>query len=161
MRDLPPEVLGVWRAQLARFTAPMDADDFALVAAARTHRLALIKALHDGGARLVVGSDTPNAFVVPGHSVHLELANFVAAGLSPGQALYAATAEPARMLGAPGRSGTIEPGRAADLLLLSADPLADVGAARKQVGVLLAGRWIAQSELAALRGDLAGRQTRR
>jgi hypothetical protein len=153
-RDLPTAMLSLWRGQLERFTSRMDAEDFALVADARLHRLALIKVLHGAGVRLVVGSDTPNAFVVPGHSVHLELSNFVAAGLSPAQALFTATAEPERMLGELGGAGTIVPGRRADLVLLEADPVADIRNARARVGVVLAGRWIEEKELKALRGRL-------
>jgi imidazolonepropionase-like amidohydrolase len=134
----------------------MDADDFALAAGARLHRLALIKAMNGAGVRLVVGSDTPNAFIVPGQSVHLELANFVAAGLSPGQALFAATGEPDRMLGELGGAGTISSGRRADLLLLSADPLVDVRNARARVGLVLAGRWMEETELMELRRHLVG-----
>lgn len=158
MKDVPAQALAMWRAQIARFTSRMDSADFALNAQARGHRLALIKALHDAGVRLVVGTDTPNAFVVPGQSVHLELANFVAAGLTPGQALFAATAEPARMLGPlGGDAGVVAAGRRADLLLLSADPLADVGNAETRVGVVLAGRWLDEAELTRMRGDLARR----
>jgi imidazolonepropionase-like amidohydrolase len=93
--------------------------------------------------------------VVPGASVHLELANFVEAGLSPAQALRAATVAPARMLGLELEQGTVEVGKRADLLLLSRNPLLDVSAAAKPVGIVLAGRWLTSSDLDSLPTDLA------
>jgi imidazolonepropionase-like amidohydrolase len=103
---------------------------------------------------LAVGSDTPNPFVAMGASVHQELANFVEAGLSPYEALRAATVAPARMLGLEREQGTLEVGKRADLLLLAANPLEDVARAAKPAGLVLAGRWFAASELQALPGDL-------
>jgi imidazolonepropionase-like amidohydrolase len=92
---------------------------------------------------------------MPGASVHLELANFVAAGLSPAEALRAATLAPARMLGLEREQGTVEVGKRADLLLLTANPLLDISAASKPVGLVLAGRWFGADELRALSVNLA------
>lgn len=84
--------------------------------------------LHEAKAPLLIGSDTPNPFVYEGFGVHDELANFVAAGLSPYEALRCATTEAARFLDETDW-GTVAPGQRADLLLLRSDPLADVSAA--------------------------------
>jgi hypothetical protein len=150
IRHIPPDFLAAWRGQLERFQARMDADDWALVERARLNRLAVISAFHKAGVLLAVGSDTPNPFVAMGASVHLELANFVAAGLSPRDALMAATLNPARMLGLEREQGSVAVGRRADLLLLSADPLMNVGNAERRVGLVLDGRWLAEEELQSM-----------
>jgi imidazolonepropionase-like amidohydrolase len=80
------------------------------------------------GGRVVAGTDTPQQFVVPGASLHRELQLFVAAGLPPAAALKAATVDAADLLGISDRAGTIDVGKDADLVLLDADPLADITA---------------------------------
>jgi imidazolonepropionase-like amidohydrolase len=94
-------------------------------------QLAAIRALHDAGVPIVAGTD----YGVPGHSLHRELELYVLAGLSPMDALRAATAVPAQVMGLAAESGTIEVGRRADLLVLDADPLADMANIRR-------GRWV-------------------
>ena len=110
-------------------------------------RLQLVKALHDAGARLLVGTDSPHPFVMPGWSVHDELANFVAAGLSPYEALRAATADAAEFMGTPGEFGVVAVGARADLRLVKGNPLQDVGNAARIVGVMVRGRWLPAGEL--------------
>lgn len=150
IRHIPAPFVAQWRVRLERFQARMDNDDWALLEQARRNRILIIGALYRGGVRLSVGSDTPNPFVAMGASVHLELANFVAAGLTPRQALAAATIDTARMLGLDKEQGTVEQGKRADLLLLTANPLEDVSNASKRVGLLLSGRWLPEEELQAL-----------
>jgi len=84
---------------------------------------------------------------MPGFSIHEELANFVAAGLSPYEALKAATADAADFMGVPGEFGTIKPGARADLVLLAANPLEDIKNSKRIVGVMLSGRWLPRDEL--------------
>ena len=80
------------------------------------------------GGRVVAGTDTPQQFVVPGASLHRELQLYVAAGLTPAAALKTATADAADLLGIADRSGTVDVGKDADLVLLDGDPLADITA---------------------------------
>jgi len=120
------------------------------VAAARdsvAHRQRAVRALQAAGAGLLLGSDTGNPYVVAGFAVHEELALLVEAGLTPYQALRAGTVEAARALGAEADWGTLGIGKRADLLLLEADPLLDVGHAARRVGLVLAGRWLPEAEL--------------
>ena len=93
-----------------------------------------------------------------GASVHQELANFVAAGLSPVEALRTATVAPARMMGLESQQGTVEVGKRADLLLLARNPLDNVGNAADRVGLLLGGLWFSEADLRALAQDLARSQ---
>jgi imidazolonepropionase-like amidohydrolase len=92
-------------------------------------------------ARIVAGSDTANAFVVPGVSLHRELELLVESGFSPMEALQAATQTAAGFLGqAGGALGTVEPGKAADLVVLGRDPLASITATQDIEVVIRAGQ---------------------
>jgi len=153
IRNIPAAIIAQWRTPMERISSRMDEGDWAMVAQGRRNRLATIAAFHRAGVPLAVGSDTPNPFVAMGASVHQELANFVEAGLSPHEALRAATVAPARMLGLEREQGTVEAGKRADLLLLGSNPLEDVGRAAKPAGMVLAGRWFTAEELEALPED--------
>jgi imidazolonepropionase-like amidohydrolase len=93
-------------------------------------------------AVLLTGSDAGTPFVVPGASLHEELALMVEAGLSPLEALCAATVAPARFMKR-ADMGRIAPGAVADLVLLSGNPLDDIRNTRRVVGVYLNGRPVA------------------
>jgi len=117
----------------------------------------LTKALHDAGARIVLGTDARASFVVHGFSVHQELQNFVDAGLTPYEAIKAGTRDAAECLGKLDEFGTITVGLRADLLLVDGNPLADVGNADKRVGVMLRGRWLPQAELQSMLDAVAAK----
>jgi imidazolonepropionase-like amidohydrolase len=109
-------------------------------------RRELIRALHDGGVPILLGSDAPQVWNVPGFATHRELAEYVAAGLTPYQALRTGTVNIATHLGEAGRSGVVRPGARADLILLDANPLADIGNTMRIHGVVVQGRWIGPEE---------------
>ncbi|PYN36182.1 MAG: hypothetical protein DME01_09335 [Candidatus Rokuibacteriota bacterium] len=88
--------------------------------------LALVGGFHRAGGVVLAGTDCPNVGIVSGFSLHRELELLVRAGLSPMEAIMAATRRPAERLGHRDVFGTIAAGRSADLLLLGADPLADI-----------------------------------
>jgi imidazolonepropionase-like amidohydrolase len=110
-------------------------------------RRKLIKALHAGGAGLLLGSDAPQIYNVPGFSTHRELETLVAAGLTPYQALETGTRNVAVFFGTLASTGTIEVGKRADLILLDADPLKDVRNTTRRAGVMLAGRWLPRAAI--------------
>jgi dihydroorotase-like cyclic amidohydrolase len=114
----------------------------------------MVREFHARGVRLLVGTDAMNTGVVPGFSAHDELADLVAAGLTPYEALRAATANAAEFLGDRTR-GTIAVGQEADLLLLDADPLKDIANSRRIAGVMLGQRWLARADLDSMLKDLA------
>jgi imidazolonepropionase-like amidohydrolase len=109
-----------------------------------------VKAIADSGGRLLAGSDTPEWFHAYGFGLHRELGALVDAGLTPYRALRAATRDPAEFLGALAEWGTIAPGRRADLVLLDADPLADVRHTTRIAGVAVGGRWLDRPALDAM-----------
>jgi imidazolonepropionase-like amidohydrolase len=111
-------------------------------------RRTIVRELHLAGAKLMAGSDSPQFFMTPGYGLHRELQALVGAGLPPWAALQAATRVPAEYLGR-AELGTVAEGKRADLLLLDADPLADVRNAERVAGVLVQGRWIPGDALRA------------
>jgi imidazolonepropionase-like amidohydrolase len=119
--------------------------------------LRLIAAMHSEGAMVLVGTDTANPFVVPGFSIHNELANFVAAGLSPSETLRSATRLPAEFLGLGEEIGSVSVGRRADLVLLDANPLADITNLKRVVGVILRGRWLDRADIDSMLDGVADR----
>jgi len=110
-------------------------------------RRQLILALHEAGAGLLLGSDSPQIFNVPGFALHRELDFMVAAGLSPAEALQTGTINAATFLGQSDRFGAVREGLEADLVLLDFDPLADIGNTRRIHGVMLRGRWLSRADL--------------
>ena len=99
--------------------------------------------------------------MVPGFSLHDELENLVAAGLSPFEALRAGTSGAAEFLKQTAEFGTIAAGRRADLILTDGNPLADVRALRQRAGVMLRGRWMPASELQGMLDRVAAANARK
>jgi imidazolonepropionase-like amidohydrolase len=106
-------------------------------------QLAVIKAMHDAGVRIVAGTD----YGLPGFSLLRELELYVEAGLSPLDAIRAATAVPAAVMGLSRDVGTIEAGKRADLVVLDGDPLSDIHNVRTGRWVIVGGRMFDMSAL--------------
>jgi imidazolonepropionase-like amidohydrolase len=119
----------------------------------------LVRAFKAEGVPLVAGSDTLASGVVAGFSLHEELELLAGAGLTNVEVLASATRLPALWLGVDKDRGTIEPGKRADLVLLNADPRADIRNTRNINGVFLSGRWLSRKTLDAMMADLAKRNT--
>lgn len=123
------------------------------VAARKRRGLTMVKALHDAGVPIVAGTDDG----VPGHSLHREIELYVEAGLTPLDALRAATAVPAEAMGLSDEVGTIEDGKRADLLILDGNPLEDIANIRRGRWVVANGRMYGVAGLWRLAGWSAGR----
>jgi hypothetical protein len=106
--------------------------------------------LRDAGVRLLAGTDMPLAFMYPGFSLHDELELLVRSGLTPLEALRAATYNPAEYLGALDSLGTVGQGKLADLVLLDADPLLDIRNTRRISTVIANGRLFDRAARAGL-----------
>lgn len=115
----------------------------------------LVVGLAQNGAKLLAGSDSPQFFLVPGFALHRELQALVDAGLTPFQALEAATRTPAEYLKLNKQIGTIEVGKRADLVLVDANPLTSIANASKTAGVMLRGQWISGAELQRMLAEIA------
>ena len=102
------------------------------------------------GVPILAGTDGP--YPQGGDALHNELALLVEAGLTPLQALQAASRNAAKAMGVEKEVGTVEVGKTADLVLLGANPLVNISNTRKIDAVFLHGRWFSKQELVAMRG---------
>ncbi|HVS15544.1 MAG TPA: amidohydrolase family protein [Thermoanaerobaculia bacterium] len=172
-----PDVMRSWLSEptmayvpgnLRRYWAPENRDPYSrrllegfgdeeleILQRGRENRSRMVLALHEAGAGLLVGTDTPNPFVVPGFSIHEELENFVHAGLDPLEALAAATHDAARFLGSLNAFGTIEEGKQAQLVLLRANPVEAIANTRSIAGVMVGGAWLSEEQLEVLLREVA------
>ena len=146
MQYMPAEIVRSW---VKRKTQTLANDNYDADTARRfvEIRRQLIKALHDSGARLLLGSDAPQVFQVPGFSVHRELEVLVEAGLTPFQALMTGTVYPAIFFERDREFGSIETGKTADLILLNASPLDDIRNTREIEAVMVRGRLLTRADL--------------
>jgi imidazolonepropionase-like amidohydrolase len=146
MRYISPSTLDEWAAEKSSLLKDTGSS-LESVQATMELRRKLIKALHTGGAGLLLGSDAPQIYNVPGFSTHRELESLVAAGLTPYQALETGTRNIAVFFGTLPTTGTIEVGKRADLILLDADPLVDVRNTTRRAGVMVRGKWLPRSAI--------------
>lgn len=121
--------------------------DFEQARLAKPKFLALVKRLHDAGVPIIAGTDTPAPWVLPGAGLLAELQLLVESGLSPSDALQAATGHAAEILHKSADVGTIRPGRCADMLLLTANPLTDIRNLHHITAVYLNGKEVDRTAL--------------
>jgi len=134
------------RARIPYFAVMSDAD-FTATQAGVVVQKQLVRMLHEAGAGLLVGTDR-----LPwGYSFHWELEELVSAGLAPWDVLYAATLGAARFLGQDSTHGSLTPGKAAEFVLLDANPLDDIRNARRISAVFAGGRLLEAAALDSLR----------
>jgi imidazolonepropionase-like amidohydrolase len=135
-RKLPPDVAAVLKQGYKRAT--------------RT-----VRAMHQAGVPLLAGTDVTNPYVFPGFSLHDELALLVSeGGLTPLEALQAATRNPARFLGMENDLGAVQQGKLADLVLLQADPLKDITNTRKIAAVVVNGKLLSREALDSMLAEI-------
>ena len=113
------------------------------------NRTRILRALHRGGVRILMGTDAPQQFSVPGFSLHRELQRMRDAGMSPYDIVKSGTVNVGDYSRRQDAFGTIEPGKRADLVLVNANPLADVGNVARISGVMVRGRWLDRATLDA------------
>ena len=121
-------------------------------------RRRLIKALHDEGAGLLLGSDAPQVFNVPGFSIHHELRSIMDSGLTAYEALRTGTVAPAEFFGAADEFGSIRVGLAADFVLVEGNPLENAAVAGRPTGVMLRGLWLDRGRIDEGLAAIAARQ---
>lgn len=112
-------------------------------------RQQLLKTMNDEDVLILMGTDAPQIFSVPGFSLHRELPLMVESGMTPYEVLRTGTVNVARHFGTKDRAGTIAVGKRADLVLLEANPLEDIGAVADNAGVMIDGRWLSAEAIAS------------
>ena len=147
---VPRDFLKSWEMGTAGRDKGVTRKEFEVRNALLEKSMKLVGRMQSAGVRLMAGSDSTAPFVFPGTSLHEELALLVQAGLSPIEALEAATKNPAEFLGVLEEQGTVEKGKFADLLLLDANPLDDIRNTQKIRAVVLHGKLLDRSALDAI-----------
>jgi hypothetical protein len=136
---------------LRRMSPAPSKDDKPIDLETRRHgennRNKMVKFLRDAGARLLLGTDTGNPYLIPGISAHEELQLLVQAGLTPYEALRAGTRDAAEFLNGLEEFGTISVGKRADMILLNDNPLKKIENSSRISGVMVRGRWLPQINL--------------
>jgi imidazolonepropionase-like amidohydrolase len=155
-RFVAPQLWEVWDGVLkvlaaARKAGMMSQFDFPA-------EVAMLRRFHQAGVPVLPGTDFTVQFLFPGSSAQEEVAELVTqVGMTPHQAIQAASRRSAELLGLGAETGTIEAGKVADLFLVDADPLVDIANAQRIVGVARAGRYFDRAALDSLLGEAATR----
>jgi imidazolonepropionase-like amidohydrolase len=116
-------------------------------------RQTFLRAAHEAGVPILMGTDSPQLFNVPGFALHRELPLMLDAGMSPYEVLLSGTRNVAdyveEALGQPGDFGTVAPGMRADLILVEGNPLRSLDVLQEPAGVMVQGRWLSRDEIRA------------
>jgi hypothetical protein len=153
LKYVSQDIVDYWVDRLPLFT-PVTPEQTAQQEAYFEAQLRLVGAAHRAGVGVIGGTDCLNPYVFPGFSLHDELDFLVEAGLSPRRALQSVTRDAARFLGREATTGTITPGKVADLVLLDANPLTDIRAVRRIDTVVTAGRVLDRARLDHMLADV-------
>jgi hypothetical protein len=152
-RYIPSRLLDIWRKSRAEQTKGMSAQDSQLHAQLLQKSMLIVGEMQKAGVKILAGTDSPAPYVFPGSSLHDELQLLVESGLTPMEALQAATSRPAEFLHTTKDSGTVEVGKFADLLLLDANPLENIRNTRKIQAIILRGKLLDRATLDRLLAD--------
>jgi imidazolonepropionase-like amidohydrolase len=154
VKYMPPEIVSGWDPAGDFRLNDRTEEDFELAKETYRKLKELVGPMRRAGVEFLAGTDVLNPYCFPGFSLHDELALLVEAGLSPMEALQAATRNPARYLGKEKDLGTVEKGKLADLVLLDASPLEDINNSRKIEAVVFGGKLLPKAELQKMLADL-------
>jgi imidazolonepropionase-like amidohydrolase len=144
---IPNGILTTWEKSRSEQMKGMSAQDSELHAQLLQKSMRLVAEMQKAGIKILAGTDSPAPYVFPGSSLHDELQLLVESGLTPLEALQAATSRPAEFLNITKDSGTVEAGKFADLLLLDANPLGDIRNTQKIHAVILRGKFLDRASL--------------
>ncbi len=147
---MPPAIRAFWSPTTVQYAALTSETEMR----AMNRERELVGMMDRAGVPLLAGSDTPNPYAFPGFGLHDELSLFVESGLSPLNALRAATIRAAEFLGMADSIGTVTVGKLADLVLLEGNPLTDIENVRRIRGVMLSGVYYNRQALDAMLDDV-------
>ena len=153
LKYVPAGVRAEWQSETRHQQATEE--KLAALKQLSTRYLELVHAMHRAGVPFMTGTDGPQAYVIPGFSLHDEMELLGKSGFTNADALAAATFYPALFMVKLDQYGVIEPGRVADLVLLDANPLEDIRNTRRISAVILGGRYYSRSELDRTLGQVA------
>lgn len=147
MKYMPASTLEDWKRRKTESTG--EGTDFNKSQWQRfdTIRKQLIKALNDDGHGMLLGSDAPQLFNVPGFSIHKEIRDMADAGMTNLEILQSGTLNPATYFDREDTFGEVKEGLAADLILIDANPLENIEALKQLSGVMRQGKWMPKSEI--------------
>ncbi len=154
LRWVPRAMVQQWTNAATNARANADPEDARGEVAFRNR---MLKAMSDAGVVILMGTDAPQIFSVPGFSLFHELPVMRTAGMSPRQILHSGTLAVAQHLGVTADAGTIAVGKRADLILLDADPLRDITNVERRAGVMVNGRWLSRTEIDTRLAEIAAR----
>ncbi|HEY1421877.1 MAG TPA: amidohydrolase family protein [Candidatus Acidoferrum sp.] len=144
---IPNNILATWKKSRAEQMKGISAQDSDLHSQLLQKSMLIVSEMQKAGVKILAGTDSPAPYVFPGSGLHDELQLLVESGLSPIEALQAATSRPAEFLHATKDSGSVELGKFADLLLLDANPLENIGSTREIHAVILRGKLLDRTAL--------------
>jgi imidazolonepropionase-like amidohydrolase len=147
----PPAAAARWREGRHPYSASWSAEAMADAQLAFPSMVRLVRVLYERGVLLTAGTDYQNPWMTPGVAYHRELELLASAGIPPMDVLKIATRNGAEGLGLLKETGTVEAGKRADLVILTADPLANIANTRRVESVFLAGRWFEPATLLTAR----------
>jgi Amidohydrolase family len=147
LKYIPRDIVSSWNPKADPFLKDKAAEDWAISKKVFSKDLELVGDMQRAGVEILAGTDTLNPYCLPGFSLHDELGLLVQSGLTPMQALQAATLNPARFLGRENDLGSVATGKIADLVLLDANPLDDIGNTRKISAVVFGGQFFSRASL--------------
>lgn len=145
LKYLPPQIRQDWESFIQNRN---ESDPYHTPESAKIHaenRQKLLKSLHDGGVKILMGTDAPQVFSVPGFSLRRELPLMESAGLSPFEILKTGTRNVGEYFADKDEFGTITKGSRADLLLLPDNPLEDINVITEHQGVMVRGQWFSRN----------------
>ncbi|MGA9246700.1 MAG: amidohydrolase family protein [Candidatus Acidiferrales bacterium] len=147
LKYMPRDIRASWDPKTDFRLKTRTAEDWARSKKVFSKDAEIVGAMQRAGVKILAGTDTLNPYCFPGFSLHDELGLLVKAGLSPMEALQAATLNPARFMGKEKDFGTVETGKIADLVLLDANPLNDIANTKRIDAVVLGGKLFPRASL--------------
>ena len=150
LKYIPQNLQKIWKQGRAESLANKTSGDFLLRTKLVEASLKAVGDMHATGIPMMAGTDSTAPNLVPGFALHDSIADMVHAGLTPMEALQAGTSKPAEFLNRTNEQGTIALGQRADLVLLDANPLADIHNTQKIHAVILKGKFLDRATLDAL-----------
>ncbi len=157
LRYVPHETVAMWEDVSRQFAATIPPSARATLRNLYALQATLVKPFHDAGAQMMAGSDSGGGFVTPGFALHHEFDLLAQAGLSPLAVLQMTTLNGAKFLGREATMGSVAEGKNANLVLLDANPIANVAALHRISAVVRAGTFYSSDTLAAMKEQTATR----